>query len=98
MQYKPLLDFQNLPEKTREKINKLFDMMDKDKNGSLDKNETIRFWKNNIPHINSIEILLDVDTNEDNLISKDEWMEFWTKKIYNGDLQEVEERVIILIY
>lgn len=55
----------------------IFRTMDLDNSGSIDKQETLKFWKSNYAKINTEEIFKAVDTDKSGTIEFDEWMEFW---------------------
>ena len=89
--------FNSLSSNLKEKINRLFIIIDKDGDRTLDREETKKFWNAHFPKINTFEMFLDIDENEDNLISYDEWICYWIKLINEGhEYKEIEDRVNFL--
>ena len=72
----------------KEKVLKLFYLIDVDGSNTIDRDETLKFWSKNFPKINSNELFEQVDKNNDGSIQFDEWLEFWGivyKSGYNED-------------
>eukprot|EP00178_Gracilaria_changii_P004142 TRINITY_DN16409_c0_g1_i1.p2 TRINITY_DN16409_c0_g1~~TRINITY_DN16409_c0_g1_i1.p2 ORF type:complete len:149 (+),score=30.53 TRINITY_DN16409_c0_g1_i1:53-499(+) len=60
-----------------------FDKYDTDKNGKIDQNEFISFWKTIEPDtsdFNARSVMIAIDTNKNGTIEFDEWVDFWTGK------------------
>ena len=73
-----------------QKVQELFQLIDYDKSKGLIKQETLQFWADAFPKINTKEIFSHVDYNRDGEIKfGDEWLRFWTK-VYNSGYSEDE--------
>ena len=71
-----------MPEYIKEKVMKLFQMIDVDGSKTIDRNETLNFWSKNFAKLNTNELFDQVDENNDGSIQLMEWVEFWTN-VYN---------------
>lgn len=49
-----------------------------DGNKSIDKEETLKFWKSNFAKINTDELFKNVDIDNNGEISESEWIKFWS--------------------
>ncbi len=78
-----------MPEKLKEKVLKLFSLIDLDDSKTIDRDETLKFWSKNFPKINSNELFDQVDKNNDGSIQLEEWIEFWTI-VFNSGYNEDE--------
>ena len=78
-----------LPKKLKEKVLKLFSLIDEDDSKTIDREETLKFWSKNFAKINSNELFDQVDKNNDGSIQLNEWIEFWTL-VYNSGYDEDE--------
>ena len=65
-----------MPEKLKEKVLKLFSLIDLDDSKTIDRDETLKFWSKNFPKINSNELFDQVDKNNDGSIQLEEWIGF----------------------
>ena len=73
-----------------QKVQELFQLIDYDKSNGLIKQETLQFWADSFPKINTKAIFSHVDYNRDGEIKfGDEWLRFWTK-VYNSGYSEDE--------
>lgn len=73
-----------LPQEIKEKALKLFCMIDVDGSKTIDREETLRFWKKNFAKLNTEELFQAVDKNNDGSIQLEEWMEFWLQVYTSG--------------
>ena len=78
-----------LPSKVKEKVLKLFKLIDTDGSKTIDREETLKFWSRNFPKLNSNELFDQVDKNNDGSIQLDEWVEFW-RIVYKSGYSESE--------
>ena len=63
-------------------------MIDVDGSGTIDREETLAFWKSNFAKVNTQELFNQVDKNGDGSIQLEEWMEFWTEVFLCGYTEE----------
>ena len=75
--YLLLFNNKQLPSKVKEKVLKLFKLIDLDNSKTIDREETLKFWSTNFPKLNSNELFDQVDKNNDGSIQLEEWVEFW---------------------
>ena len=80
---------QELPPKLKEKVDKLFRLIDIDDSKTIDRDETLKFWSSNFAKINSGVLFDQVDKNNDGSIQYDEWVEFW-RIVYDSGYSEEE--------
>ena len=73
----------------KEKVLKLFKLIDTDGSKTIDREETLKFWSRNFPKLNSNELFDQVDKNNDGSIQLDEWVEFW-RIVYKSGYSESE--------
>ena len=78
-----------LPSKVKEKVLKLFKLIDTDGSKTIDREETLKFWSRNFPKLNSNELFDQVDKNNDGSIQLEEWVEFW-RIVYKSGYSESE--------
>lgn len=78
-----------MPNKLKEKVTYLFNLIDTDGSKTIDREETLEFWSKNYPKINSSELFNQVDKNNDGAIQFDEWLEFW-RIVYKSGYTEEE--------
>jgi Ca2+-binding EF-hand superfamily protein len=84
-----------LPDYIKEKVMKLFQMIDVDGSKTIDREETLRFWSKNFPKLNSNELFDQVDINNDGSIQLNEWFEFWALVMKSGYSEdEISNEVI----
>ena len=91
-----LIIFIQLPKSIKEKVLRLFSLIDTDGSKTIDREETLRFWSKNFPKLNSNELFDQVDKNNDGAIQLDEWVEFWgivMKSGYSEDEVAAEVRL-----
>lgn len=71
----------------------VFKIMDIDGSGSIDRQETLKFWKSNFAKLNTEEIFKAVDTDQNGTIEFEEWMKFWVavKSAGHSDKDIIEE-------
>ena len=67
---------------------KLFKLIDIDGSGSIDREETMEFWKSNFAKVNTKELFNQVDKNNDGTIQLEEWIDFWTEVYSSGYTEE----------
>ena len=87
--YKKKHNIKQLPKNLKEKVLKLFSLIDIDNSNTIDRDETLKFWSKNFPKLNSNELFDQVDKNNDGSIQLEEWIEFWTI-VYNSGYSEDE--------
>ncbi|KAL4464288.1 hypothetical protein ABPG72_016137 [Tetrahymena utriculariae] len=77
-----------------DKIMGVFRKIDIDGSGTIDKEETIKFWKSNFAKVNTEELFKAVDLDNNGTISQDEWLEFWqeVKRVGHSE-QEIEDEL-----
>ena len=80
---------QELPTRLKEKVDKLFRLIDIDDSKTIDRDETLKFWSSNFAKINSSVLFDQVDENNDGSIQYEEWVEFW-KIVYDSGYSEDE--------
>ena len=80
---------QELPTRLKEKVDKLFRLIDIDDSKTIDRDETLKFWSSNFAKINSSVLFDQVDENNDGSIQYEEWVEFWTI-VYDSGYSEDE--------
>ncbi|CAD8183265.1 unnamed protein product [Paramecium pentaurelia] len=82
-----------LNEKLRAKALEIFRRIDINNSGSIDKDETQKFWKTNFAKVNTQALFNAVDFDKSGQISEDEWMAFWeiVKKSGYTDKEIFEE-------
>jgi Ca2+-binding EF-hand superfamily protein len=56
---------------------KIFNDIDCEQNGRIDKEETMRWWQSNFARINTMAMFDSVDFDNDGTITAEEWIEFW---------------------
>jgi len=59
------------------KLKELFTSMDTNGDGDLEKSEAVAFWGRNFAKENAGAMFNEVDTDNSELITFDEWMDFW---------------------
>lgn len=71
----------------------VFKKMDVDNSKEIDRNETIKYWKNNFAKLNTNELFRSVDADGNGAITQDEWVKFWVavKKAGYSDAEVLEE-------
>lgn len=67
---------------------KLFQLIDVDGSKTIDREETLKFWSQNFPKLNSNELFNQVDKNNDGSIQLSEWIEFWTIVLNSGHSED----------
>jgi len=82
-----------LSDEAREKVLKVFRTIDVDGSKSIDKAETLKFWKSNFAKLNTDALFKAVDADNSGTISEDEWIYFWeeVKKAGHTDKEILEE-------
>ena len=80
---------QQLPPKLFEKVDTLFKLIDVDDSKTIDRDETLKFWSSNFAKINSSVLFDQVDTNNDDSIQYEEWLDFW-RIVYDSGYSEDE--------
>lgn len=92
------LTINKLPHEIEEKALKFFKMIDLDRSNTIEKEESLKFWKNNFPKLNTNELFSEVDKNNDGLIQLDEWIDFWLLILSSGhSVESVSNEVIYYI-
>ena len=66
-----------LPKELDEKLTLMFEKMDDDKNGTVDRAEAIKFWGKNFAKVNATAMFNEVDVDKDGSLTLPEWKEFW---------------------
>lgn len=74
----------DMPKQLKEKVLKLFRLIDVDGSKTIDFQETMKFWGNNFAKINSQELFQSVDKDNNGAIEEDEWLEFWYNVFKSG--------------
>ena len=87
--YKKKYNIKQLPKNLKEKVLKLFSLIDIDNSNTIDRDETLKFWSKNFPKLNSNELFDQVDKNNDGSIQLEEWVEFW-RVVYDSGYSEDE--------
>ena len=77
-----------LPDSLKEKVLKLFSLIDTDGSKTIDKQETLKFWSSSFAKLNTQELFDSVDKNNDGAIQEEEWLEFWTTVYLSGYKEE----------
>jgi len=82
-----------LSDEAREKVLTVFRKIDVDGSKSIDKAETLKFWKSNFAKLNTDALFKAVDADNSGTISEDEWIYFWeeVKKAGHTDKEILEE-------
>ncbi|KAL4484223.1 hypothetical protein ABPG72_003507 [Tetrahymena utriculariae] len=87
-----------LSPKLRDKVLQIFRKIDVDGSKSIDKDETIKYWKSNFAKINTNELFKAVDFDNSGQITEDEWMAFWEIVKRSGHTEiEINEELDNLI-
>ncbi|CAD8127438.1 unnamed protein product [Paramecium sonneborni] len=84
---------QGLSPQLRSKALEIFKRIDVNNSGSIDKDETQKFWKTNFAKVNTQALFNAVDFDKSGQITEDEWMAFWeiVKKSGYSDKEIFEE-------
>ena len=77
-----------LPESIESKAIELFKKIDVDSSGTIDREETKKYWKNQFAKLNSQELFMQVDENDDGSISIEEWLDFWQDVFNSGHTED----------
>jgi Ca2+-binding EF-hand superfamily protein len=87
-------EIEHLPPEIEEKATKFFNMIDTNRSKTIDKEETLQFWKKNFPKLNTNELFSQVDKNNDGAIQYDEWIDFWLLVLRTGhSVESVSQEV-----
>mmetsp|Transcript_66328 Transcript_66328/g.76964 ORF Transcript_66328/g.76964 Transcript_66328/m.76964 type:complete len:132 (-) Transcript_66328:119-514(-) len=78
----------SLSEEVMAKVLKVFQKIDVDGSKSIDKAETLKFWKNNFAKLNTEALFSSVDADNNGLITQDEWIAFWEEVKNSGHTEE----------
>jgi len=70
------------------KVKELFDSMDKDGNGELERTEALQFFKGKFGALSVEAMFNEVDADGNQCISKNEFVEFWIQVVQNGYREE----------
>ncbi|CAD8128148.1 unnamed protein product [Paramecium sonneborni] len=91
---------QGLSPQLRQKALEIFQKIDVNNSGSIDKDETQKFWKTNFAKVNTHALFNAVDFDKSGQITEDEWMAFWeiVKKSGYSDKEIFEELFLIFLY
>ncbi|KAM3143820.1 hypothetical protein pb186bvf_004096 [Paramecium bursaria] len=68
---------QGLPNDIRVKALQIFKKMDVDGSGSIEREETQKFWQKNFAKVNTQALFNQVDFDKSGQITEDEWLAFW---------------------
>ena len=79
-------------------VQELFKRIDDDGNGTITKEEAMKFWGKNWAKVNAQAMFNEVDQDGEDAISKDKWLEFWKNVVASGYPQDdvLEEVDMIL--
>ena len=66
-----------LSPETLKRVQSIFAKIDKDDSKSIDREETLAYWKGSFPKLNTNELFNAVDKDGNNSISDEEWVNFW---------------------
>mmetsp|Transcript_28456 Transcript_28456/g.32543 ORF Transcript_28456/g.32543 Transcript_28456/m.32543 type:complete len:118 (-) Transcript_28456:44-397(-) len=82
-----------LPEEAMEIIKQIFEEIDKDNSGSIDKKEAINYWDSNFGKISASAFFENVDINNDGYVEYEEFVDFWklVKHVGHTDEEIMEE-------
>ena len=70
-------------------IKEIFDEFDKDKSGSIDRNEAFKYWQGHFGKLSAGEFFDRVDINNDGFVEYEEFLDFW--RIVKGAGHDDEE-------
>ena len=73
-----------LPADLSKKLGEMFERMDTNKDGTVDKSEAIAFWGKNFAKINAGAMFNEVDMDKNGEMTKDEWLAFWQNVLSHG--------------
>jgi Ca2+-binding EF-hand superfamily protein len=59
------------------RVKDIFWQIDTDKSGTIDKEETMKYWKANFAKLNTEELFKAVDADGNGTIELEEWVDFW---------------------
>uniref|UniRef100_A0A7S0L971 EF-hand domain-containing protein n=1 Tax=Coccolithus braarudii TaxID=221442 RepID=A0A7S0L971_9EUKA len=84
-----------LPPTLDKAVTAMFSKIDIDNDGSITKEEAIKFWGKGFAKINAAAMFNEVDMDHDGNITAKEWKSFWLNVLKHGyKVIEVEEEVI----
>ena len=84
----------DLPASLNEKLTTMFQRMDNDKSGNVDRAEAIAFWGKNFAKVNANAMFNEVDVDKNGEVSLEEWLQFWQNVLmHKYTPEEVEEEV-----
>lgn len=72
----------------RQRVLELFSRFDVDGSKTIEKNETIKYWKSNFAKLNTEELFKSVDSDNSGTITEEEWLTFWTSVLRSGHTEE----------
>ena len=75
-----------------DKVIELFNSIDTDSSGSIEKKEAKEYWKKNLSQVNTIALFDQVDVDHDGHIELPEWIQYWTDVFMQG--KHSEEQLI----
>lgn len=67
-----------------EKVQELFKRIDDDGNGTITKEEAMKFWGKNWAKVNAQAMFNEVDQNGEEAITNVKWLEFWKNVVASG--------------
>lgn len=77
-----------------EKLTTMFQRMDKDSSGNVDRTEAIAFWGKNFAKVNANAMFNEVDVDKNGEVTLAEWLEFWQNVLkHKYTPEEIEEEV-----
>ena len=77
-----------MPEDLKNKALELFNKIDTDRSGAIDREETLKFWGKNFAKVNTQELFQSVDKDNSGTIEQPEWLEFWHNVYLSGQSKD----------
>ena len=81
-----------------EMLKKFFDKMDSDSDGSVTKEEAIKFWGKNFAKVNATSMFNEVDEDGNGSVTWDEFTSFWKNVVGSGySVEDLMEEVEMML-
>ena len=77
-----------LSENLEKRVRAIFSKIDVDGSNTIDKEETLKYWKANFAKVQTEELFKAVDIDGNGTIELDEWLDFWRMVKGAGNAEE----------